>query len=49
MEEELDDIEDGKLDWRVAMAGGALHKKNIEHAEQHSDRCEADGKARTHS
>jgi len=36
MEEELDDIEDGKLDWRVAMAGFyERFTKNIEHAEQH--------------
>jgi len=36
MEEELDDIEDGKLDWRVAMAGFYdRFTKDIEHAEQH--------------
>ncbi len=36
MEEELDDIEDGKLDWRVALAGFYdRFTKDIEHAEQH--------------
>jgi DNA topoisomerase-1 len=36
MEEELDEIEDGKLDWRVAMSEfyGQL-KEDLEHAEQH--------------
>jgi DNA topoisomerase I len=36
MEEELDEIEDGKLDWRVAMSEfyGAL-KEDLAHAEQH--------------
>ena len=36
MEEELDDIEEGKLDWRVAM--GEFYKrftKDLEHAERH--------------
>ena len=36
MEEELDDIEDGKLDWRMAMAEFYdRFTKNIEHAEEH--------------
>jgi len=36
MEEELDEIEDGKIDWRVAMSEfyGQL-KEDLEHAEQH--------------
>ena len=36
MEEDLDNIEDGKLDWRVAMADFYdRFTKDIEHAEQH--------------
>jgi len=36
MEEELDDIEDGKLDWRIAMSGFYdRFTKDIEHAEEH--------------
>ena len=36
MEEELDEIEDGKLDWRMAMAEFYdRFTKDIEHAEQH--------------
>ncbi len=36
MEEELDDIEDGKVDWRMAMSSFYdRFTKDIEHAEQH--------------
>jgi DNA topoisomerase-1 len=36
MEEELDDIEEGKLDWRVAMAEFyARFDKDLKHAEEH--------------
>ena len=36
MEEELDDIEDGKIDWRIAMSGFYdRFTKDIEHAERH--------------
>jgi len=36
MEEELDDIEEGKLDWRVAMAEFyARFEKDLKHAEEH--------------
>lgn len=36
MEEELDEIEDGKIEWRVAMADFyGRFQKNLEHAERH--------------
>ena len=46
MEEELDEIEDGKLDWRVAMSEFYEQlEQDLEHAERAHDRHQADGEA----
>ncbi len=46
MEEELDEIEEGKLEWRVAMAEFyERFQKDLEHAGAQHDRHQAHGEA----